>query len=86
MGAGRWTCAEALEAWQNGTPIVKGQLIGWVLGFWSAATFVREEAFVDKVEAAGGEAITRATLAECQKAPPETLLYRVSRSMVQNTK
>lgn len=86
MGAGRWTCGQALNVSQTGSPIEKGQLIGWLLGFWSAATFEREVGFVDTVEKAGGEAIYNATLQQCAKAPADTVLFRVVRSMIENTK
>lgn len=86
MGAGRWTCGEVSRIQQNGTPAEFGQLAGWILGFWSAATLTRETSFVDTVENAGGKKIYEATLAQCQKAGPDVLLYRVARGMVANTK
>ncbi len=86
MGAGRWTCADVLQVADSGSPIQKGQLAGWVLGFWSAATLTRETSFVDTVQGAGGERIYVATLDECRKAPGSVLLYRLSREMVRNTK
>ena len=85
MGSGRWTCAQAIQAWE-GKPIDKGQLAGWIMGYWSAATFERETKFVDTVEKVGGLKIVEATLSECRKAPGETLLYKVTRSMIVNTK
>lgn len=83
MGSGRWTCADAIAAW-NGEPIDKGQFVGWVLGYWSAATFEREDSFVDIVENVGGEAILSSTLTECQ-AHPDEQLFVVVRSMIGNT-
>ncbi len=86
MGSGRWSCADAIRVFDSGTPIDKGQLFGWLMGFWTAATFDRETGFIDRVEAAGGEAIANATIEECRKAPADTLLYRVAQSMIRNTK
>ncbi len=86
MGAGRWTCAEVVTAGQGGNPSQQGQLAGWVLGFWSAATFARETAFIDTVERAGAQAVFEATLAECSKAPPDTPLHVVARTMIENTR
>ena len=85
MGSGRWNCGDVLKAW-NGEPIAKGQVAGWILGYWSAATAVRETAFVDTVERVGGTKIVEATLAECQKAGPDVLLYQVTQGMIANTK
>ena len=86
MGAGRWTCDDALTIAQSGTPIQKGQLAGWIFGFWSSATFHRESSFVDTVEQVGGKKIYDATFAECAKAPGSTLIHVVVRSMIKNTK
>lgn len=86
MGAGRWTCDDALTVAQSGTPIQKGQLAGWIFGFWSSATFNRESTFVDTVEQVGGRKIYDATFAECQKAPGSTLVHVVVRAMIKNTK
>lgn len=86
MGAGRWTCAEVIEAADNGDAAANGQAAGWVLGYWSAATFARETGFVDLVEQVGGRTIYQQTVAECRKAPAETMLYRVTKSMISNTK
>lgn len=85
MGAGRWSCGQALQAWQ-GKPIDKGQLAGWILGYWSAATTTRDKGFVDTVERVGGLKIVEATLAECQKAGPDVPLYKVTQGMIVNTK
>lgn len=85
MGSGQWTCGQAIEAW-NGTPIQKGQLAGWIMGYWSAATTTRETSFIDTVERVGGLKIVEATLGECQKAGPEAMLYRVTQGMIANTK
>ena len=86
LGSGRWTCGDVIKVSEQGSPIQKGQLIGWLMGYWSAATFQRETAFVDIVETVGGEKIYTASVDECRKAPPETLLYRVADSMIANTK
>ena len=86
MGAGRWSCAEVLAGVDGGDTVLVGQTAGWVLGWWSAATFSRETRFVDIVEAAGGSGIWDRTVAECRTAPPDTLLYLVVTSMISNTK
>ena len=86
MGAGRWTCTEAIRIAETGSPIEKGQLFGWIMGFWSAATFERETGFVDTVEAAGAKAIADATITECRKTPGDTALVRLSQTMIRNTR
>lgn len=86
MGAGRWPCADVIGAVEGDNASRLGQFAGWVLGFWSAATLVRETGFVDTVESAGGQAIFEATVAECRKADPNVLLYTVAKSMIANTK
>ncbi|MCP5088263.1 MAG: 5'-methylthioadenosine phosphorylase [Rhodobacteraceae bacterium] len=85
MGSGRWSCADAVAVYEGGSPLQKGQLAGWIMGFWSAATFERETKFVDIVESVGAEKITNSTVAECRKAS-EVPVYRVVRSMIENTK
>ena len=75
-----------IKTYEQGSPVQKGQLVGWLLGYWTAATFQRETAFVDIVENVGGEKIYEATIAECRKAPPNTPLFRVADSMIANTK
>jgi hypothetical protein len=86
MGAGRWPCTEVVRVADQGNSSEIGQLAGWLMGFWTAATFTRETGFIDTVEAAGGRKILDATVAECRKAPGSTLLYKLSRSMIDNTK
>ena len=49
MGAGRWTCPDVVSAWRSGDLSHQGQIAGWVLGYWSQATFIEDTAFVDKV-------------------------------------
>ena len=85
LGAGRWACKDVVGIYENGSPVQQGQLAGWLLGFWTAATFRRDDSFVDTVEAAGGRKIYDASVAECRKAPPETMLYRVAERMIRNT-
>lgn len=85
LGAGRWTCAEVVDTFDNGSASRKGQFFGWLMGYWSAATFQRETGFVDIVERAGGEAIAARTLEECLEVPPETMLFRVVDEMIRNT-
>lgn len=86
MGAGRWPCGEVIRVAEGGTDSEVGQLAGWILGFWSAATLVRDTGFVDTVENAGGRAVFDATVSQCRKASPDTLLYILSQSMIDNTK
>jgi len=86
MGAGRWSCGKAIEVYETGSPLDKGQFAGWILGYWSAATFERETAFIDTVERVGGIKIADITIAECRKAPPETPIFKVTQSMIRNTK
>lgn len=86
MGAGRWSCGEVIDRLESGDTGLEGQLVGWILGYWSAATFARETGFVDTVEQVGGRAIFDATVAECHGAPPDTPLYIVTKSMISNTK
>ncbi len=86
LGSGRWSCKDVIGAYEQGSPIQKGQLAGWLLGYWTAATFQRSDAFVDIVEKAGGQKIYEATVTECRNAPPDTLLFRVADSMIRNTK
>jgi len=85
VGAGRWTCAEVVRIGDGGTDIEVGQLTGWVLGFWSAATFTADTAFIDIVENVGGRAILDATVDACRKAPTDAMLFQVSQSMIRNT-
>ena len=85
MGSGQYTCRQAIDAW-NGAPIDKGQLAGWIMGYWSAATTTREKGFVDTVERVGARHVVEVTLTECQKAGPEAMLYRVTQALIRNTK
>ncbi len=86
MGAGQWNCGEVVRVVDEGTDSELGQLVGWVLGFWSQATYTRDAAFVDTVEKVGGRAIFEATVARCKDATPSTRLHIVAASMVANTK
>ena len=86
LGPGRWTCDEIVRVYQEGTGTEKAQLAGWILGYWTAATFERETAFIDIVETTGGMKIAEATVVECNKADADTLLYQVTQSMIRNTK
>ena len=78
MGAGRWSCGEVIAAVDSGNASRMAQAAGWVLGYWSAATFSRETGFIDIVEQVGGQQIYEKTVVECRKAPAETLLYLVA--------
>ena len=86
LGAGRWSCAETIEAIDGGDASLVGQAAGWIMGYWSAATFHRETGFIDIVEQVGGRTVYEKTVEECRKAPPETLLYTVADAMISNTK
>ena len=86
FGAGRWTCAKAIEVYEAGTPLDKGQLVGWILGYWSHATFSREKGFIDTVEKVGGIKIATATVDECRKAPADLMIFKVADGMIANTK
>ena len=86
LGAGRWTCADAIRLYEAEPSSESYQFFGWLMGYWSAATFERETRFIDIVENAGGKAIADATIAECRAAKPETLVYKVTQSMIRNTK
>ena len=86
LGSGRWVCGDVMRISQSGTPIEKGQLYGWIFGYWSAATFDRETRFGDIVENVGAEKIANATFGECGKAPPDTPLYKVVQEIIRNTK
>lgn len=85
LGAGRWTCAEVVRVADGGSQSEVGQMAGWLFGFWSAETFGAETAFIDIVENAGERKILDLSIAECRKAPPETLLFRVTQSIIRNT-
>ena len=85
MGSGQYNCRQALDAW-NGPAIEKGQLAGWIMGYWSAATTARESTFVDTVERVGARNIVETTLRACQKAGPDVMLYRVTQALIRDTK
>jgi len=85
LGAGRWTCADVVAAIDSNDTFKVGQIAGWLMGFWSATTFTRETEFIDIVENAGGRAILDTTLEQCRTAPPETLLFTLTQSMISNT-
>ncbi|MCB1327975.1 MAG: 5'-methylthioadenosine phosphorylase [Maritimibacter sp.] len=86
MGAGSWDCAEVIAHWDADHKSEVGQIVGWILGFWSAATYARETGFVDTVEQVGGRTIFEQTLDRCRTAPEGAKLYVVTRSMIANTK
>lgn len=85
IGAGRWSCADAIQVADSGTDSQKGQLGGWVFGYWSAVTTQKPTEFVDIVENAGGERILNLTIQACRDAPPETLIYQITDSLIRNT-
>jgi len=85
MGAGIWDCGKVISVANGENQSEIGQLVGWILGFWSYATHVNDDAFVDTVEEVGGRSIVDITLARCDEADPETRLHVVAYSMVVNT-
>ncbi len=85
MGAGRWTCADVTKTADGEKAGDYFQMVGWILGYWSANTFQQEETFVDKVENAGARAIFDLTVEGCRRAPPETLLFSLTQSIIKNT-
>ena len=86
LGAGRWTCEEVITAHDAQDQGKIFQAAGWLLGYWSAETNYRDNAFVDIVENAGGLAIYNQSVAECRKAPAGTKLYELANSMINNTR
>jgi len=85
MGAGNWTCGEALRVANEGTESELGQLIGWVLGFWSAMTYDHGAAFTDTIEEVGGRGVFETTLMACSEADENAPLHAISISIVRNT-
>lgn len=85
MGPGTWTCERAVSVAMEDGGQDKTALIGWILGAWSLSTFVREPAYSDIIEEVGGQSIYVETIKSCQSAPPDELLHKVVRAMVDNT-
>jgi hypothetical protein len=85
MGAGRWTCEEALTVARGSDASRIGQLAGWILGTWSRATAEHGRAFTDQVEATGGRGLYEATLQACNTAPGAMKLYQVTFRMIAET-
>lgn len=85
LGAGRWTCQEIITAQETEDMITVFQVVGWLMGYWSAETKYRDDAFVGIVAEAGGEAIYNLTLDECRKLPGETQIYELTNSIIGNT-
>lgn len=86
LGSGRWTCEQSISVYKTGTDLQKGQLVGWILGTWTSATFSREKEFIDTVERVGGQKIVESTISVCGNAPPETLVYQIVNRMIRDTK
>ncbi|MEO0542508.1 MAG: 5'-methylthioadenosine phosphorylase [Pseudomonadota bacterium] len=85
MGAGLWPCGRVIEfASQQGASELN-HAIGWILGAWSMATTVREPGFIEIVNEVGPREIVKRTLIECQKVPPEIMLFRVVTTMIEKT-
>jgi len=85
MGAGLWTCEKSIKVMESGSLSEQGQLAGWILGRWSAATLVRDTAFVDTVEQVGAVKIVNATIDGCRESP-QAPVYAVVETMIRNTK
>lgn len=85
LGPGTWTCERAVSVAMEDGGQDKSALIGWILGAWSLSTFVREPTYSDLLEQVGGQTIYIETIKNCQSAPPDELLHKVVRSMIDNT-
>ncbi|MDQ7081430.1 MAG: hypothetical protein Q9M41_12265 [Paracoccaceae bacterium] len=84
MGFGGNSCGEVIKLVENGNKNATGQIAGWILGYWSAATaFVNDQSFTDKVKAAGARKIFSLTLEQCRKADPATPLMVVTHQAIQ---
>ncbi|MBM7069453.1 5'-methylthioadenosine phosphorylase [Actibacterium sp. 188UL27-1] len=86
MGAGRWTCERARTTFETGTEVDQGQLFGWLMGYWSAATQGGTSEFITTVQEAGGKRIAEITLTECAKQHPETSIIAVTEALIDNTR
>lgn len=84
MGSGRWTCERARAAFLTDNAADKGQVAGWILGYWSKSSFDQDTGFLDQLQEVGGIKIVDITLAECQKNP-NAMLFQVTEAILQNT-
>lgn len=85
LGVGRWSCADVVEAAQNGSPIQRGQLVGWILGYWSAITTTKPTEFIDIVERVGAETVYTETVKACQDSDPDVMLFQATQNIIKNT-
>ena len=83
MGYGGNTCGEVIEVMKSGDAAQIGQVAGWILGYWSAISFQRDQAFIDKLKEAGAENVVQVTLAQCEQADPNTPLVVVTHQTIQ---
>ena len=86
MGYGTSSCGQVLEIMQSGDKEQIGQIAGWILGYWSAISFQRDQAFIDKLKQAGAKKIIQVTLGQCQKAEPDTPLVLITHQTIQSVK
>lgn len=85
MGSGQWTCGDVLTVAQRGTDLQRGQLFGWILGYWSAVSFNEDDSFAQVMSQAGGQNIANVTIAECGRQPTNAPLYLVTQGIVANS-
>jgi hypothetical protein len=86
LGSGQWTCGDVLGVAQNGTPLDRGQMFGWIMGYWSAASFAESDAFIASMQTAGGQSIANITIAECRNQPAAAPLYLVTQGIIANSR
>lgn len=86
LGSGSWTCGQALATVQNGTPLDRGQLIGWIMGFWTAASFEKEDGLPQVLAQSGGQTVANLTINECRQQPANAPIYLVTQGLIENTR
>jgi len=87
MGYGGNSCGEILKLIESGDKQQTGQIVGWILGYWSAATaLVSDQGFTDKVKTAGAKKILGVTLEQCRQVDPATPLIVVTNKIVKATR
>ncbi len=86
LGSGSWTCGQALATVQNGTPLDRGQLIGWIMGFWTAASFEQEDGLAQVLAQSGGQTVANLTINECRQQPANAPIYLVTQGLIENTR
>lgn len=85
MGSGQWTCGDVLAVAQRGSDLQRGQMFGWILGYWSAVSFTEDDSFAQVMSEAGGQNIANVTIAECGRQPATAPLYLVTQGIVANS-